>query len=151
MIYDHKCTVCGHMQEVFCSVAERETPDECEKCGSPTEYVFTVPKFHFSFKGGAPSRYPMVNHFINKKIPIMDRDGNVVGHKREPVVWESANDRAEYMKKNGLVEAEAPEAESRTMYDTMADGINEEPGFVKDALDSGAYKSKFVTEQEVNA
>lgn len=147
MIYDHQCIKCEFVQEVFCSVAERETPDVCEKCGAPTKYIFTVPNIHFSFKGGSPSRYPMVNHFLTRRIPILNDDNEVVGYTKKPTVWESARDREQYMDRHGLVEAEAPEAETRTMYDTEADQISEAPSMINEALDH--YQAKYVEEEQI--
>lgn len=38
-LYDFKCRTCGHKQEEFRAIEEREEPSNCNKCGEETTPV----------------------------------------------------------------------------------------------------------------
>ncbi len=105
MIYDFQCEACGVISEEFMSYKDMDRPIRCEYCEDGVsrrmDKIYTP---HVHVKGGHSSLYPMVNPTLVDKTIHKDKAGNVLGVTRKPVVWNTAAERKQYMKDNGLVE-----------------------------------------------
>lgn len=41
MLYEYKCKKCGHVQEDFRRVADRDHPAVCKECGGESEHIMS--------------------------------------------------------------------------------------------------------------
>ena len=133
MIYEYQCThrKCRHITELSRCVADRLEPAFCEKCGTESRKLISIPTRSWSTKVDN-EMYPMVNPFLSER-------------GQPPVVFKSASDRKTYYKNNGLIDAVTPEADRPTMYtsDVDCDNYKDFDKF-KDLSDPFVENSKYV-------
>tara|TARA_B110000285_G_scaffold106846_1_gene121556 strand:+ start:64 stop:417 length:354 start_codon:yes stop_codon:yes gene_type:complete len=55
-IYEYKCTKCEEISTDMCSYTERETPIDCDECGSKAEIIFSAVAFKPSVGGAHAGR-----------------------------------------------------------------------------------------------
>ena len=56
-LYDFVCPDCGHKEEIYKSISDRNSVEECENCGEELDRVPTACAFHLKGSGWYTTDY----------------------------------------------------------------------------------------------